>query len=245
MYRMSTETPAAPGSRSRRSRIAIPMIPRYASVLPPPVGNHSRSAISRSDGRRPRARKVDQDERDLEGPPLALRGRRRIAPPPLRWYSCRLRCWAMARLVSWNARRTFSSVRRSCESRLHPVGRIPGSPMCSWSVPPPRRPAARCGAGQAVDPVAVLVDEPLEDVEGVVRGQGVHRQLQPVTAGGLAQQQLVSGQVGRLDPSGVVALPGRGAAVPDREGADIPEEQLLRAISTRRCPPRWRAGAPQ
>ena len=38
----------APPGRTRLWAIVNAIRPRYASVLPPPVGNHSRSAVSRS-----------------------------------------------------------------------------------------------------------------------------------------------------------------------------------------------------
>ncbi len=79
---MSTTTPAWPSgpprsSCKRRTAMVKAVRPRYASVLPPPVGNQSRSA----DGHRPRSRgpvgvvqvgqagEVEEDEPELKGVP--------------------------------------------------------------------------------------------------------------------------------------------------------------------------------
>ena len=48
VYRIITVTPSAFASRSLRKKITKAVMPKYASVLPPPVGNHNRSTIWRS-----------------------------------------------------------------------------------------------------------------------------------------------------------------------------------------------------
>ena len=66
--------PPSSGFRSRRNTIANAASPRYASVLPPPVGKKSRSAVSRCGSAGVgEPRQVQQQEADLKGPPLRVR----------------------------------------------------------------------------------------------------------------------------------------------------------------------------
>ena len=165
---MMTLTPAPcssfrSGWRSRRSTIAKAARPRYASVLPPPVGKKSRSTVSRS-GSRGSARpgtfsrmKASWKARQRGGPSAKRSGKR-----------CR-RARATARFATRNASRAAASdasmaIPRSIRSAATPArrkssaavsGRAPMGFECAESALP-RSPVDQIGDA---DPLILLSEE--------------------------------------------------------------------------------------
>ena len=112
VYRIITVTPSAFASRSLRKKITKAVIPKYASVLPPPVGNHSRSTICRSGMSCPGCpfgsiKEVSSCNKNAnwKGYQLTLSGLKDfpfLSSVCLRWSN-------IASLASWKARNAFPS----------------------------------------------------------------------------------------------------------------------------------------